>query len=457
MRSDTKPDPGSRNMGHGTGGIGDVGSGDARPGDAGPELSPGLARQILRRLGESGQPPEEGVLALNVGNETYLRVLDEEYLARLAGEPLGSGFKLVQGYYGGGKTHFLYCVRERAWRRGFLTALVSLSPRECPYDDPVKVYAAVATSLAAPPVAAGAEPTRGLPDVLRDLVEDRREAMGEEALGQWIKKTAARVPAESHSFRQATSGFLSACLGEDAGRQAVLEAWLRGEPVPLSETRPLGVYEAIEPSTGFKMLRSLTQVVSGYGLPGVVLLFDEVDRNLSLGSRKLHSVGDNLRQVIDLCGQARLPSTLFLYAVPPEFLRNVVPEYPALEQRLKSPVPLSERSPQAAVIDLEHLDLGPVELLSAIGKRIEDIFAVAQGWRGDPGRQARSREILAETMATYTFEVSHRRLFVKTYVDFLYRQQAEGETELSREVAEGMVQGSYLGMDTLDDDELFDA
>jgi len=421
------------------------------------ELTEGLARHILQRLGESGQPPDQGISVLNVGNETYLKVLDAEYLSRLANEPLASSFKLVQGYYGGGKTHFLYCVRERAWHRGFLTALVNLSPRECPYDDPVKVYAAVATNLSSPPLSEGAEPTQGLPDILRDLAEDRREQLSDKAVRQWIGRTASRVSAESHSYRRAASMFLSACLDEDWDRQALLEAWLRGEPVPLKETRPLGIYEAIEPATGFKMLRSLTQVISGYGLPGVVLLFDEVDRNLSLGSRKMHAVGDNLRQVIDLCGQARLPSTLFLYAVPPEFLRNVVPEYPALDQRLKSPVSLSERSPQAAVIDLEKLDLGPVELLEAIGARIEQIFCRATGWAADGDLQARSRATLAKTMSAYTFEISHRRLFVKTYVDFLYGQQADGEQVLSGDAAEALVQGSYLGLEVETDDEFFDA
>jgi len=249
---------------------------------------------------------------------------------------------------------------------------------------------------------------------------------------------------------------MAAYLQGDTASEAVLEAWLSGEPVPQTDTRPMGVFEAIESSTGFKMLRSLSQVVSGYGLPGIVLLFDEVDRNLSLTSRKMLAVGDNLRQVIDLCGQARLPSTLFLYAVPPEFLRNVVPDYPALDQRLKSPVPLSERSPQAAVIDLEHLDMDPVALLTGIGERLQTIFEKATGWEADPDIQAHNRALLARTMAAYTFEVSHRRLFVKTYVDFLYSQKAGKERLLTAEEADGIVQGGYTGLEPMEAEEFID-
>jgi len=249
---------------------------------------------------------------------------------------------------------------------------------------------------------------------------------------------------------------MAAYLQGDADRETILEPWLLGEPVPQTETRPMGIFEAIESSTGFKMLRSLSQVISGYGLPGIALLFDEVDRNLSLTSRKMLAVGDNLRQVIDLCGQARLPSTLFMYAVPPEFLRNVVPDYPALDQRLKSPVPLGQRSPQAAVIDLEHLDMDPVALLTGIGERLQSIFEKATGWKADAGIQAPNRALIANTMADYTFEVSHRRLFVKTYVDFLYRQKAEKQRQITPAEAGEIVQGGYASLGAIDDEEFLD-
>ena len=419
-------------------------------------LQPELARHIIQRVGESGQPPEQGITHLNVGNDSYLRILEKEYLTRLKHNPRGSSFKLVQGYYGGGKTHFLYCVRDLAWKHGFLTSLVNLSPRECPYDDPVKVYGAVAVNLASPPPEEGMEPTRGLTDILRDLAEAKVTAMGEERALTWIRKNAARVSAESHSFRKAAAGFMDAYLQGDHVREAVLEPWLLGEPVPQSETRSMGVFEAVETATGFKMLRSLSQVMSGYGFCGIALLFDEVDRNLSLTSRKMLAVGDNLRQVVDLCGQARLPSTLFLYAVPPEFLRNVVPDYPALDQRLKSPVPLGERSPQAAVIDLEYLDLDAAELLIRMGERLELIFETATGWKSDRGIQAHNRVLIAETMVDYTFEVSHRRLFVKSYVDFLYAQKSGKQTSITPREANRLIQGGYGSLEPFGDEEFLD-
>jgi hypothetical protein len=426
-----------------------------------PEAESQVCQHILQRLGEGGQPPEYGVGRINVGNDSYLRVLEHEYFRRHL--TFGSSFKLVQGYFGGGKTHFLYVVRELAWRYGFATAVVELSPAECPYDDSLKVYRAVARRLGLEPARPMAEARYGLPEVLRglvlDAVEGKRPARaprvmgggggedGAEALERWLTRVLRRAPCESHSYRQAVVGFCRAVVRGDEAAEGLLEAWLLGEPVPLGELRTRGVYEGIDHSNGFTMLRCLTQMIVGVGLPGTALLFDEVDRTLSVSAKRSQVIGDNLRQVIDLCGRHQLPNTLFMYAVPPEFMRNVVPDYAALYQRLKSPVPLSVRSPQAVLIDLERLDLEPEALLTALGERLVAVFNTARGAELDGERQAKNAGAVARACANAYFEVNHRRLFVKTWVDLMFRQVVDGERELTDDQAVELVLAGYEALE----------
>lgn len=415
-------------------------------------IAPRVASHILQRLGESGQPPEFGVEWINVGNESYLKVLENEYFERqLKG---GASFKLVQGYFGGGKTHFLYCVRDMAWRHGFAVAVVELSPTECPYDDTLKVYSTVARRIAMKAPDNDKPPRYGITDMLRDLVDRRIDEFEEDLKAQgherphiearrqverWIHRHVARTSCESVSYRKAIVEFALGWLDEDYERVQRLEAWLRGEPVPRAEVRDWGIYEEMSRANGFLMLRSLTQMVKGLGFAGTALLFDEVDRNLSVSTKRSQTIGDNLRQVIDLCGRHQLPNTLFMYAVPPEFMRTVVPDYPALFQRLKTPVPLGVRSPQAVLIDLEKLDLPPADLLSAIGERLIPIFEAARDFELDTDIQRHNAEILARACVQSQFEVNHRRLFVKTMVDFLHSQMIDGEKELSLDGAIDLV------------------
>lgn len=407
------------------------------------ELDPALARHIVARMGEAGQPPDHGISWVNVGNESYLDILASEYLDRLLAGTRGSAFKLLQGYYGGGKTHFLHCLRDLAWQRGFLTALINLSPQECPYEDPLKVYRAVVTQISPPPRRAGSDPSRGLADLLRDYAEDLGDRLDDAERQEWLRKTALRLTIDNHNFRRAAASFVNCIWQSDFEGEALLEAWLRGDTVPRSELRRFGIYDTIDSSNAFGTLRSLCQLVVGYGFPGLVLMFDEVDRNLSLSTRKIQALGDNLRQVIDLCGASQLPGVLFVYAVPPEFLRLVVPEYPALDQRLSSPLSLSLRSPQSPLIDLERLDLAPEELLCQIGQRLLKVFQLAEGWTATEAIQVGNLQALARASARYSFEVGHRRLFVKTWIAFLHQQRTGGESWLSEENAEALLSQGY--------------
>ena len=109
----------------------------------------------------------------------------------------------------------------------------------------------------------------------------------EEEAAAWVKKTAMRISVDNHSFRRAAASFLQAVLTGDTEGEAVLEAWLRGDTVPRIELRRFGIYECIESANAFVTLRSLCQLLVGYGYPGLVLMFDEVDRNLSLTSKRI--------------------------------------------------------------------------------------------------------------------------------------------------------------------------
>lgn len=415
-------------------------------------ISPDLARQILARVGESGQPPEVGVEHLNVGNESLLDVLTTEYIEPISRTRRGSSFKLVQAYYGGGKTHFLLCVRQRAFAHGMFAALVALSPEETPFDDPLRIYQAVAREVAAPPRDPGQPPERGIDQALRIVLEERFEPMTVEDRLAWVRGTLRRLPVDAPACRAAVVAFAEALIGGDAAREDLAAAWLRGEAVTEAEARGLGIREGLTRQTAFRVLRSLCQILQGIGVPGIFLAFDEADRTLSVSSRRKKAIADNLRQLIDHCGQEHLPGLLCLYAVPPEFMRDVVVEYPALQQRLEGPSVLTIRSPQAAIIDLEQVDLEPAALLLAIGRRLMDLFEVARGARWDRRLEEQNLRILVEQILSTSFEVAHRRAFVKAAVDLLQQQLTAPRTLAASEVQVIASRGASA-LQLMDDDD----
>ena len=421
-----------------------------------------LALEIVRRMGESGLPPEHGIEEVNVGTDSYLQILDSEYLAGHLAGPRGSTFKLVQGTYGAGKTHFLYCLRACAARRGYLTALVTLTGArgECPFDSPLHVYQAVARTLTLP-AAEGRRPVIGWTDILRDWVTGRLLEGGKAELGSWLRATLERAPFAYQPYRTALARFLRGLAGGADEELAPLEAWLLGQPVPVAEVRAFGVYEAPREQNAFAFLRSLVQAVRELELPGTALLFDEGEKQLSFArvdAKSTREVLNNLRETIDLCGRAELPGTLFAYAVTPDFVNNVLPRYPALQQRLLFPVAaMSVSSPLAPVIDLENLDLTPAQLLTALGERLTAVYRTAYGWGGEPELIAHNLGALVEQTLAHQLEVGHRRVFVKSWLRLLDEGRRTGMQRLTAPQVWSTVRETEQTFVDEEDEEFVDA
>lgn len=396
-----------------------------------PPLSPTLAQRILQRMGETGQPPERGALFVNVGTTDALDLLREEYLVPMREFGRNSSFKLVQAPFGGGKTHFLHCLREIAWVEGFATALVGVSPEECPFDDTLRIYKSIVQVLELPPGSPEERPERGIGAVLRRLLAERVAAAGEASVRAWIDEELRQAPIESHALRRAVVLFLHAGLDRDVDRQELLEAFLRGESVGARELAELSIRERLEDRTAFRFLRSVIQLLRELDVPGVVLMFDEMDRTLSFSPKRRREIGDNLRQMIDYCGQSILPSLLAVYAVPPEFQSIVVDEYPALAQRLHQAARFAPDNPMAPVIDLDHLPLPPEALFREIGNKLFELFRLARESKLDPALQRANLELLARYMAESALETGSRRTFVKRAVALLHAQEKD-ERPLAR-------------------------
>lgn len=422
---------------------------------------PALARQIIEVLGQSGTPLSKGVSYYNIGNDSLLNTIDAHYLGSFLADG-GAVFKLVVGDYGSGKSHFLYCVRDRAWQRNFAVSKVDLSPKESPYDDQQRVYAAVAASIIWHELGTLAEDERGLARFLEGTLlrlvsphglelEDPTAAELPEVRA--FLQTLESSPVDSLSFQKAVLGYFNALLRGHHLRLESLERWLHGEatsPEDMRDLRLIGVTEKINKNNAFKMLRSLCQVVRAIGYSGLILLFDEGDRMMSMGGKSEKVATDNLREVVDRCRED-LPGAMFMYAVPPAFLYDIVPKYPALQQRVQAPGYFSRSNPFSPQIDLSKLDIPDDQLLTEIGYRLLAIFEVAYGQRMNADIQAQNIQILSRAARESYLAISHRRLFVKTLIMELFRQKEQGEQVINDDYAEAAIRGQSDSLIRLED------
>jgi hypothetical protein len=424
---------------------------------------PRLARQIIETLGQSGTPMSKGVSYYNAGNEALLNAIDTHYLGSYLADG-GAVFKLVVGDYGSGKSHFLYCVRDRAWQRNFAVSKVDLSPKESPYDDQRRVYASVASSLVWHELGSLSEDEHGLSRFLEGSLRRLVNPQGLDLLDEGVESipevraflhTLTTTIVDSLSFHKAVQGYFNALLRGHERRLESLERWLHGEevsPEDMRDLRSIGVTEKINKNNAFKMLRSLCQTVRVLGYTGLALLFDEGDRMLSIGGKAEKTATDNLREVIDRC-RDDLPGALFMYAVPPDFLHTIVPKYPALQQRIQAANYFSRANPFSPQIDLEHLDVSDEKLLEQIGYRLLPIFEIAYDVKLNSETQVANIQLFSEAARNSYLAISHRRLFVKALVTEWFRQKEDGEIMVTPEYATAIIRGQSDALNLLADEE----
>ena len=410
-------------------------------------LTKPLARHIIETLGSSGTPPQRGIQYFNVGNSSLLDALNDFYLSSYLQDG-GATYKMVIGDYGSGKSHFLYCLRDLAWAKGFAVVKVDLSPTETPYNDQKEVYAAVARNLI------WHEPNEAVTDeqgLTRFLDGTLTRILGEEpsleaanhpnyrALVDTLEETVV----DSGAYKTAVIAYLEARIRDQETRLEALTRWLMGEATTPADTktlREIGVTGKINRPNAFRMLRSLCQIIRALSFSGLILLFDEVDRMASVGGKAEKLATDTLREVIDRT-RDDLPGAMFVYAVPPQFINDIIPKYPALQQRVRAPGRFSRANHFSPLISLDHLDLSEDDLMQTIGEKLVPIFETAYAVTLDHTIQRANAVILANVSRDVFLDISHRRLFVKSFVVELSRQHFGQEHTITEAEAQALLRG----------------
>jgi|WetSurMetagenome_2_1015567.scaffolds.fasta_scaffold74144_2 hypothetical protein len=421
-----------------------------------------LARAIISKLGSTGTPPEFGIEHFTVGLEPYLKVIEDEYLDGILKYNLSS-FKLITGNYGGGKTHFLYTVRDLAFRHNYCVAYVSLNPTECPFDKLELVYKGIAANLIAPRPGMGTVPLvdaptaasdKGIESVVRKWHGDQRKLHDR---ADSLRKYLEALPTtESTSFSNAVRGAFASLLAEDGEGFNDIVQWLKGEDVAKEVRIQHRISERIDKATAFRVLRSLIQWVHAIGYTGLILLFDEAERGMSISSsRDKRRALDNLRQLVDECGNSRLPGAMVFYAVPDEnlLLEGSGGVYEALKQRLRTA--FNETNPVGVRINLEELGIEPAEFLKRLGVLLAELFEAAYELKlAEAKRDAIVRALADLAVSAFAFDVGYRRLFVVSVLDAFHQLRATPTLEFGRKDAEKLLRVTTQRLEQSDKEQV---
>ncbi len=380
-----------------------------------------IARRIVETVGAYGTPPEYGFQFFTAGLDEYLRCIHEEYLKTYIKEEGGSVVKIVIGAYGGGKTHFLYSIRELAWQENFVVSYVALSPEESPFHRLETVYRAIVNNITYPlqpeELLKGVE--KGIEAFLITWYEKQMDVFQniglkgealEKEIEQYLESVQRNI--ENTNFAKAIATAFFALHSEDEKTFKHILQWFKVEGYDKGIYRPLGILTPIDRSNAFSMLRSLVQWVCNIGYSGLVILFDEAEQIPSLSTRQRELTLSNLRELIDACMYTSFRHVMIFYALPDErFFEGPSHIYEALKQRISSVFDFF--NPSGVKIKLENTKGDPIVLLEEIGHKLKYIFETAYGVRF-PSQIENVIQIVAQEAYERRFgDIGYIRLFVQ--------------------------------------------
>lgn len=387
------------------------------------DLTKKIALHVVHRV-QLGQPPETGFQYFTAGLNPYLTILEREYFSSYLRNG-GSSFKLVVGTYGGGKTHFLYCVRELAWKHNFAVSYVNLSNEASPFYELDLVYATIVKGIMPPltpeELISGYE--KGLDSFIKAWVATKQtELTGKGCSSDTLREELlASVQSlsgiESTSFHNAVCAAFRAVVDKKDEEFRTACQWLKGEGYNRKAHQKFGILQKIDKTTAFSMIRSLLQWVRQIGYSGLAILFDEATMPAGVTTKQRERHLSNLREVIDECGHTNIRGAIIFYAVPDLlFLDGKTVTYEALNQRLDN---VFERlNPTGVKIELDKV-LGNTEeeaipFLTEVGSKLAGVYARAKDHEFDGVVVDKMINDIAVAVFKKRYaDISYRRAFVE--------------------------------------------
>ncbi|KKN16994.1 hypothetical protein LCGC14_0970320 [marine sediment metagenome] len=405
-------------------------------------LTQKVAKKIIENV-VTGSPPEYGFQFYTVGLDPYIDTIEEEYFKTFIREG-GAAFKMVVEYYGGGKTHFLYCLRERAWKYNFIASYIPLSPQETPFHQLDRIYQAIVKNLifSQSPDELFKGENRGIGAVIKKWYFEKFQEFSQKVpkdsvLIELKHYISTLKDYDSTSFKNAIKeAFLSLAERSDENFSLIMQ-WLKGDPIYKNMVKKFNIFEKIDKSTAFKMIRSLNQWIQDINYTGIIVLMDEAEITSSMSSKQKDLLLNNLRILIDECARVHFKNIMWFYAVPDEnFLEGSTQIYTALQQRVQT-IFNAEINPAGVKIYLEKVIKDPIETLKQIGEKLALIFEKAQKIQFNKTELIKTIQNFAVDSYENRFVSGVKRYFVQKIIPAFRQLDITGNAVLPDEIQNG--------------------
>jgi P-loop Domain of unknown function (DUF2791) len=320
----------------------------------------------------AGVVPRTGQHLIQVGRTREIETLVSDIDRIVDG---GSGFRVVIGEYGAGKTFFLNLVRTIAMEKKLVVASADLNP-----DRRLHASGGQARSLYAElmrNLSTRTKPDGGaLPGIVEKFIATAKteaKSAGETTEAVIHKKLAHLTElVNGYDFADVIAAY---CRGFEEGNEQLKSdavRWLRGEFSTRTDAKQaLGVRTIVDDAAVYDQLKLLARFVRLAGFAGLLVNLDELVNLYKLANTQARNANyEQILRILNDSLQGGAVGLSFVLGGTPEFLldtRRGLYSYPALQSRLSQNTFASD-----GLVDFS----GPVVRLSSLTP--EDFYVLLQ-------------------------------------------------------------------------------
>jgi len=395
-------------------------------------LTASEARRILKALG-TGSAPAEFARLLLVGQKEWF----DAAVRKMAETSEDQDFEVrfVRARYGGGKTHFLFCLEQEAQAREWVTSFVLLKRDLVELDRFSSFVREVARNIKLP------SGEIGLGGTLKSASTHHLSRFGitpgktvslsnkEHARRDFSNYCAGRFIAPP--FLPALSVYYAANLENDWDQVESIRGWLAGGDSAIvldaryNPGRHLVRIKPLGPNLAEEQLRVIAILCQLSGNSGLLIGVDELEIIGRLPSQRKANSFQTLRALVDQNDpQRQPPATCLFLAATPEMFEDAdkFPSYKALQDRIETLPNLgtgNEINYRANVIDLDRTPLEKSDL-RALGLTLVSLHELAFGKA--PANIGESLDKVISQVISGKYMMARPRLLCRCVTDLLNGQ-----------------------------------
>lgn len=350
--------------------------------------------QILKALHNGTVPSYDGAKYIMCGHEEERdKILEElEYIKFKVNSKAHSGFKMIYGPYGSGKSFLCEVLKEEALDSNFVVSEVIIS-KNTQLHNLETVYNKIMTGLRTNNfrefsafriiIENWIEEIKA--DILTKFNLDPDENEGdEEILINKLKDELAyelqRANTTNGSIINAITSFAMALLQGNNNLAQKSITWFAGDDISTETKKEIGVKGKVDKNNVFDFLNTLLYIVRNSGYSGLFVVIDEVETVRKERKDIRYQAYENLRLLIDMVSKDNLPGCYLLFTGTDELIEDEekgIKEHDALYTRLEQ-IKLGDiRVLEQPLIKLTRFN---TEQLIEVSKKVRNIHSLVYNW-----------------------------------------------------------------------------